>query len=517
MDGISERTYTHYHALRGEMARWLVQSVQRDGPDRHGGGEDEANYALSFFPHYLLTRDEAVAARFRTLRDDLKSWVENECLHGYEARAEAHHGTEPFLLFLPRYLGLFPDDEIARSLLEDAAHHIGNWIEDIPPWYDWQRDVFYSYQIGTEIVGDEARFAYELAEHWRFVHIALAAQRVTGEARYGAWALRYGRRRAAQLVECEGPLPLLWDMQGRGVQMADIDTPEMRRMSATEHHVVGDSLAGIENMLASGVIYALGDLYLASSESLFKQAARRLVEPLIDQLLDPFADPAAAAIAYYRWAFDDPSLDGAIRRVLSAMPEEVDDEWVLMSPERRVRREGGVGKRSDMLYWGHWQADGTVQPSCQPSTATLTLAYQLSGDLDYARRALGQAAVKLSMARRILRGGREHADMGGAICSVAAGHGRNWGHGAVTGCYGPLLLGTRERAGSVMPLLEVEGGVPERVLTLVRPPVGEEGEVAFYAAEEEVLHWRIEGEGAWQSETLKKRQWLRRSFSKRAR
>ncbi|MGB1719174.1 MAG: hypothetical protein ACPHO6_13495, partial [Candidatus Latescibacterota bacterium] len=103
-----------------------------------------------------------------------------------------------------------------------------------------------------------------------------------------------------------------------------------------------------------------------------------------------------------------------------------------------------------------------------------------------------------------------------AICSVAAGHGRNWGHGAVTGCYGPLLLGTRERAGSVVPLLEVEGGVPESVLTLVRPPVGEEGEVAFYAAEEEVLRWRIEGACEWQSETLKKGQWLRRSFPKRA-
>jgi hypothetical protein len=68
-----------------------------------------------------------------------------------------------------------------------------------------------------------------------------------------------------------------------------------------------------------------------------------------------------------------------------------------------------------------------------------------------------------------------------------------------------------------VPLLEIEGGVPESVLTLVRPPVDEEGEVAFYAAEEEVLRWRIEGERAWQSETLKKGQWLRRSFSKRAR
>ena len=40
----------------------------------------------------------------------------------------------------------------------------------------------------------------------------------------------------------------------------------------------------------------------------------------------------------------------------------------------------------------------------------------------------------------ILRGGREHADMGGAICSVAAGHGRNWGHGAVPGLLCPAIV-----------------------------------------------------------------------------
>ena len=55
---------------------------------------------------------------------------------------------------------------------------------------------------------------------------------------------------------------------------------------------------------------------------------------------------------------------------------------------------------------------------------------------------LRSAATRLNIARRVLRGGREHADMGGAVCSVAAGHGRNWGQGAVTACYGPLLLGT---------------------------------------------------------------------------
>jgi len=477
----------------------------RDGPDHHGGGEDEANYALSWFPHYLLTGDQAIAARFRSLLVDLKNWVDGECLHGYELEAEAHHGTEPFLLFLPRYLGLFPEDETARTMLEGAAHHIGNWAEGVPDWYDWDRDVFYSYQIGSRTVGGDARFDFELAEHWRFVHIALAALRVTGEARYGDWALRYGRRRATQILACDGALPVLWDLAGRGLQMEELQTREQRTMSAAEHHIAGDALAGSENMLASGVIYALGDLYQLSGDELFTRAAKRIVEPLISELLDPYADPAAAALSYYRWTFADVSLDEAMIEVLAEMPEATDAEWVLLSPEQRLRRSAGVGKRRDMLYWGEWTAEHTVQLTQQPSTAALTLAYQLGGEVDYARRALEQAASKLTMARRILRGGREHADMGGAICSVAAGHGRNWGHGAVTGCYGPLLLGTRELAGAVVPLLEMEGGhLPEEVLTLVRPPVAVDGDVIFFngGAESVALRWRRAGDAHWQEVIL---------------
>merc|ERR1711964_335319 len=80
----------------------------------------------------------------------------------------------------------------------------------------------------------------------------------------------------------------------------------------------------------------------------------------------------------------------------------------------------------------------------EPSPATFTLAFQVTGNPLYAERALKNASTRLMMARRVLRGGREHADMGGAICSVAAGHGRNWGTGSVTGCYGPLILGLKQ-------------------------------------------------------------------------
>ena len=88
--------------------------------------------------------------------------------------------------------------------------------------------------------------------------------------------------------------------------------------------------------------------------------------------------------------------------------------------------------------------------------------------------------------------------MGGAICSVAAGHGRNWGIGAVTGCYGQLVLGTREIRSQVSPLIEVRDSdghtcVPDSILMLVRPGVGDDaGALVIYnGSDSEVgFSWR---------------------------
>ena len=477
--------YTYYRQLREELDRWLSQSVRMDIPGPNKGGEDEANYSLSWFPHYLVTASDAIAKRFQSLLSDLDNWVKTDCLHGYEPEAEAHHGTEPFLLFLPRYLGLFPEDETAKRILADAAHHIGNWVEEIPAWYDYDKDCFYGYYIGTRVVGQDPRFAYELAEHFRFIHIALAAYRVLGEERYLQWALRYGRCRAQRILDAgDGPMPLLWETGGKGLREGDLTTREQISMSASGHHIKGDPLAGIENMLASGAIYALGDLFLLSGEDIFRQAARKIAAPLVDELLDPYCDPGSAAVGYYRWTFDDDSLDEQILKVLEKMPPDTDAKLAMIFPQEYHRRETGVGKRNDMVYWGLWDEDGSAVPIREPSTAALTLAYQMTGELGFAKRALKSASIRLMMARRVLRGGREHSDMGGAICSVAAGHGRNWGHGAVTGCYGPLLLGTRIIQSKLTSLIEVKDGsqiarLPAEVISLVIPPVGKKGEVLF--------------------------------------
>lgn len=504
------QTLESVQALRADLSRWLDQSRLLDGPYRNQGGEDEANYSLTWFSHYLITNDDAILDRFRSLLADLAGWVASDCEHGYEPEAEAHHGTEPFLLFLPRYLGVAPDDEIARELLEDAAHHIGNWEPSIPPWYDWERDVFRGYSIGSRVVDDSEHNRIELCEHLRFVHIALAAYRVSGESRYLDWALRYGRKRAERLIASGDPVPLAWTHDGDEIQWRDVERyPKSGGMLALNHKLPDDPLAGIENHLASGAVMAYGDLFEASGDSVFRDAARRIVAPLIDQLTDPFSDPSAAAVSHYRDVFGDTSFDDEALRVFESAPPTNDMPWVLMEPEQPILRTPGPGKRKDMLYWGELADDGSARPLREPSTAASSLAYQISGDVAHAHRALSGAARKFSMARRILRGGREHADMGGAICSVAAGHGRNWGTGAVTGCYGPLLLGCRDAFGAVQPLVTVRDAdgtqrLPDDVLSLVRPTVGDAaGDLLLYnsGSDSVSLSWQIAGQDT-QTETL---------------
>ena len=85
-----------------------------------------------------------------------------------------------------------------------------------------------------------------------------------------------------------------------------------------------------------------------------------------------FNDPAAAAISYYRWTFRDTSYDSVIEEGLQSLPTTPPELLALVFPEEIRRRELGVGKRSDMAYWGEWSDDGSVKPIREPSTATLT-------------------------------------------------------------------------------------------------------------------------------------------------
>ena len=508
-DDLVRQCYAYYSDLRQEMDQWLKQSVRLDPPGPNQGGEDEANYALAWFEHYLVTGSADVLDHFHTLRLALSSWVRRECFHGYEPVAEAHHGPEPFLLFLPRYIGVVPDDQEAVSLLLDAAEHIGNWVDSVPDWYDYNRDVFYSFFIGTREVRRDEKNSYELAEHFRFIHLALASYKILADQRYLDWSMRYGRKRAERILSCP-EIPLLWDLGGNALSSTQVDQLGLHSLANSHHHRSGNRLGGIENLLASGAVYVFGDLYRLSGDPIFKQAARRIVEPLIPTLTDPYNDPGAAVISYYRTTFQDSSFDSSIEAQIEKFPDSAPGQLALVFPERRQIRGFGVGKRADMAMWGEWSEDGSVNPIREPSTMTLSLAYELTDNPIYAMRAFKSAVTRLSIARRVLRGGREHADMGGAVCSVAAGHGRNWGTGAVTGCYGKLLLGVYLDQGQLNSVIEIrqsigEEFIPPQLLSLVQLKFQQKYRILFYNGGNTELNfaWRlVNSSSSWEEVDL---------------
>ena len=95
---------------------------------------------------------------------------------------------------------------------------------------------------------------------------------------------------------------------------------------------------------------------------------------------------------------------------------------------------------------------------------------------------------------------------GGAICSIAAGHGRNWGTGSVTGCYGPLLVGLKQVKSEMVSSVEFSSGaVPTGLMPLVRiMPNEDDTEVIFYntSSKASLYQWRKTGTQEWQAVDL---------------
>ena len=389
------QTYAHYVALRRELSLWVEQSIRRDGPDQNQGGEDEANFALAFFQHYLVSGDERIAVRFRSLANDLKAWVRAECLHGYEPEAEAHHGTEPFFVVSAPLSGTLSQRQTSRrpARRRSAPHR--------------QLD-----RGCARLVRLDARCLFELLDRHADPSVgrtAIASWPSTSAFCTLRWPPIASRaRRATATGHCamgaSGPsgcwrwtdgCPCCWDLDGRGLQPEDLQTRAEQGMAGDNHHIADDPLAGIENLLASGAVYALGDLFLLEGDEIFRRAAKRIVEPLIGQLLDPYADPAAAALSYYRHTFADSSLDDAMCAVLARQPAESESPWAMVFPQERKRREPGVGKRSDMIYWGHWAEDGSVQPSREPRYGVVGAGVSIDGRADHGPTSAGGSSSQI--------------------------------------------------------------------------------------------------------------------------
>ena len=101
---------------------------------------DNANYCTSLFSDYLIDPNEANKSFLFYMGKQLFDWAEKKLHNGYFKMEDAHHGTELFLGFLPRYIDIFPDDQNAKNLILDVAEHIGNWSNNTNDWFDYSNN-----------------------------------------------------------------------------------------------------------------------------------------------------------------------------------------------------------------------------------------------------------------------------------------------------------------------------------------------------------------------------------------
>ena len=407
---------------------------------------DNANYCTSLFSDHLIDPNESNRMFLLYMGKQLFDWADKKLQNGYFNMEDVHHGAELFLGFLPRYIDLFPEDSKAKELIINVANYTGNWNNLTDEWYNYSLKNFNSWRLGSAGIDQNDQYKFNTADHLRFVHISLLAWRISSDQKYLDWSLNYSREFAKRIGESNDIIPVAWDCHWNKFFSVDMKSPEEQFLAANHHHLKNDPISGIENLLASGAIYIFGQMYIITKDNIFLNASKKIIKNITPFLTKPQSDNVGIIISYYRNIFSDYSYDKLILDSLSQIPPSDSSEIMLTFPQTEKVRKSGLGNRKDMIYWFTFDLLGSKEFQ-EPPTSYFSLLYNITGNVEYAERAFSTAAKKIKIASSLLRSGFEHSDSGKHLSSVISGHGRNWGVGAVTGCYSKLIVGSNENLG----------------------------------------------------------------------
>ncbi len=450
---------------RRQMREWIGEAIEREDKLPWNGRTDESTFMMSWFPFYALTGDEAIPDFARRMREKWSAWAVTHLHHGYfPRRAEEHHHTEDYKRFLGR-LWYFDDHEEQNvSALEDFAHHLGNWIKDVPAWYDWKKHRFVNRFLGTVEVSTDPATDFNTVGFFRYLIVLLQAYFLTGKERYLALCLDYASRWADFLEAADENEPL---PTGAGPDW------EVRE---------NDPAAKIY-LFSGGCCPVLLDLYLLTGNDRFRRLARRILRDALsfpETYSVPFAWEKAgeinsvvtANLANYRAVTGDASFDRIALDAAGKIP-----------PSPLPDRLEVSGKAPDFSFrWWHDHGDGEQEIAGRPP-AVEALLFQITGDAAYLARALALAARKLELVRPVGNEGREHGCSSGNINGVVLNDVMPTLFPACLGLYGACPRGISHYRPLVL-FRKPDGtpGLPERVAAVLAP--GKNRVVLHNAAEE---------------------------------
>ncbi|MFP4106294.1 MAG: hypothetical protein ACLFVU_09410 [Phycisphaerae bacterium] len=414
------------------LRTWIYACIDEPADEPVIDNHDQGTFTVPWATYIRATGDDAPLEFMKNLRDKVRDFYvsRGEWKHGYWRMQEAHHGTEHYELFLGELWRLDPDDDETVGQFIDAAEHIGNWVDEIPDWYDWDKDVFRSLWLGTDGIRGGRGMELNVPDHFRFANLAMLAEKMSGQQKYAGLAERYVARWAEGIAESE-QVPIALTAEGPVGQIA----PEQRESYyafAGQAPPTGSPVDRAENVLASAGIETLLELWSLTGRDIFRRAAERLTDLIATQLDDPDAGAGADIIRTYRRVTGSDRYDMMLLAAADRQSGPV-SKLAMVPWVSRASRASGIGKRADQPEWLEDDQPRRRNP------ILLATAAEIRGDSGLALEALDLARAQFELACRVYPCGRHHGCSSRTVSAIARGHGRENNAGVVTAVLEPLL------------------------------------------------------------------------------
>ena len=148
---------------------------------------NDSTWQMGWWPDYVaLTGDTQVRDYCYAWRDSFIHSVDNNIGNfskGYVKKGDIDHQNEDIVRFLSRLQVIDATDEANIHAIRRMAPLLGNWVDGVPAWYDYQRHAWRSLWLGTEFVDPQQPTTGSAAFSWLCL-LALRAHQATADERY---------------------------------------------------------------------------------------------------------------------------------------------------------------------------------------------------------------------------------------------------------------------------------------------------------------------------------------------
>lgn len=356
-----------------------VDAEMVKAPDFEIASHEAGGQCRIWFPHYQVRGRADMMARMQAILDARLAWAAEHLFHGYVDCHEVHHEPETYLYFQLPLMHLTGNAKAVASV-EDFAHHLGNWAEGVPDWYDWETHSFRSTWLGTREVRAFPPYDYQEANHFRFLAIGLGAYIWTGDTRYLTFAEDYAQRWCNHIEACAAKgEPIVCSILPEGAVRQEMGYGGRIKDNVSQG-VYPTFYATVATNTTYDIVIVLLDLYRLTGTERYRAAVRAMLAQYFDNADAEGRPPSKFSNGAWVGSNNENTED----RLRVAMNGSNDLLVRMVEKYRAV--SGDTSFDGAMLRWAE-TVDETSRISDQLQMSLLVAAHRLTGNARYLERA----------------------------------------------------------------------------------------------------------------------------------